>query len=389
MSGMGRPAKKIGELGNTTVTDNPNGTFTARVSVRGDDGKNRVVERTARKKSDAESSVKAAAQEQVRRGARQGVTAATTIAQLVDIYVDGVRRNKKMAVQTKTRYEHTANNTIRNQWPSLRVSELDAGTTAIFLESLAEEHLSEARVTRTVLRAVLHIAVRANAVGSNAVVAAAAQLAMPRKDPRAMTIEELELLREMIRAWRTGPEVSGPKPTTNLLDLVSIMLATGARISEVLALRRENVHIEGDDVLLDIGATIVFGEGVGSHVQEHTKTGASAEGVLLTSTAAQAVRTRALDGGHKYLFATKNGKPIQQQNLGRQLRSIVKGTELEWVTSHVFRKTSGTCVYRAKGLTAASVHLRHRDERITASTYVEKEKQSADHRSVLEQLSGN
>jgi|GEM_PF-5420632 len=38
---------------------------------------------------------------------------------------------------------------------------------------------------------------------------------------------------------------------------------------------------------------------------------------------------------------------MQQQNISKQLRQIVAGTKLEWFTSHVFRKISGSAVSRA------------------------------------------
>ena len=51
---------------------------------------------------------------------------------------------------------------------------------------------------------------------------------------------------------------------------------------------------------------------------------------------------------------------MQQQNIMKQLQQVIEGTELEWLTPHVFRKASGTAVYRYKGIDASQKHLRHR-----------------------------
>ena len=219
-------------------------------------------------------------------------------------------------------------------------------------------------------------------------VLAAVQLATPRKQPRALSVNELNRLRDLIQGWRAGPGVVGPKPTTDLLEIFEVMLATGARISECLAIRHEDVFVDGSDVYVNINGTIVYESGVGSYRQPHTKTGASAEKIRLTSAAALAVRRRAQSGEHELLFGTKTGTPLQQQNLGRLLRQILEDTEPAWLTTHVFRKTSGTAVHREKGLAAASKHLRHSSENITEASYGEKDPRADDHTDTLEKLIG-
>jgi integrase len=164
------------------------------------------------------------------------------------------------------------------------------------------------------------------------------------------------------------------------------MLATGCHVSEALALRRSDVYVDGSEVFIDLTGTIVYSEGVGSYRQETTMNGATAEHLRLTSAAAAALRRRALGGEHEFLFSTRRGGALQQQNISKQLRQVVAGTELEWLISHVFRKTSGTAVYRAKGIDATQEHLRHLYRATTEGAYEEKEIQAEDHTNVLEEL---
>ena len=79
---------------------------------------------------------------------------------------------------------------------------------------------------------------------------------------------------------------------------------------------------------------------------------------------------------------------MQQQNISKQLRQVFAGTKLEWFTSHIFRKISGTAVFRAKGIDAAQKRLRHRARAAIEGVCVDKEPLAEDHTDVLEQLAG-
>jgi integrase len=387
MTNRGRPQKPVGGLGNIMAEQDPETKkWLAWVYVRESDGRSRRVQRSGRTAAIAKAAVESVAKRRGIVATGGGISQSTTISQLVDHYLEAVAENTKWAAQTKSRYAHTADVTIRAEWPDVKVSELHPGTVANYLEKLARTNLAEARMVRTVLRAVLQPALRAQAVSLNAAANAAVLLEVPFKNPRALAITELERLRELVAAWRTGPGVQGPRPTADLVELIDVMLSTGARISEVLAIRVADVYISDDEVSVDLRGTIVHESGVGTRRQDTTKTGSVALGVPLTRDAALAVRRRALYGSHELLFVTKKGTPFQQQNLARQLRAIVAGTELEWVTSHVFRKTAGTVVFEADGLTAASQFLRHSNEKITERSYVQKGRVAANHTQALEAL---
>lgn len=60
--------------------------------------------------------------------------------------------------------------------------------------------------------------------------------------PTALTIEQIQRVREATAVWRTG---GGPKPDRQLDAIIEVMLGTSARIGEVLALRRCDVDVTG------------------------------------------------------------------------------------------------------------------------------------------------
>jgi integrase len=392
MSGnLGRPGKRLGELGavrfKTTLVPGSKTavqSVTAAVSVVDPDGTSRSVKRTRANQDEANRAVLAAVKTRVySTGAHRGITAKTTVGELVDIFLVDLAKDPKLVPQSKERYRQVARK-VRTKWLALPVSMLDAGTVIVQLEALEVDSPAEARLWRTVLRRVLRAAQRAGAVPTNVAWKADVQLRVPKKNPRAMTTVELQRLRSLIVNWKLRQAKTGPRRTDDLLELVDVMLATGCRISEALALRREDVFLEGDAVFINLTGTIVYDGG--SVRQEKTKNGASAEHIHLTAAAAAAIRRRALDSDSEFLFSTRNGTPMQQQNLSRQLKQVVLGTELEWVTSHVFRKTAGTVVFKAKGLGAAQKLLRHLNQATTEGVYVEKDVQSDDHSDILEQL---
>lgn len=59
----------------------------------------------------------------------------------------------------------------------------------------------------------------------------------PKKPVEALTVDEVGALRKGLRKWQDGTGYRGPLRGSELLDAVDVMLGTGLRISEVLALR--------------------------------------------------------------------------------------------------------------------------------------------------------
>ncbi|GIJ78402.1 hypothetical protein SAMN05443287_1016 [Micromonospora phaseoli] len=76
----------------------------------------------------------------------------------------------------------------------------------------------------------LALAVRRGALTTNPI-RDTGQLRKPRKKVVALEREQLDDVRAAIRRWQQPlPGKSGPQPTSDLADIVDLMLATGARI---------------------------------------------------------------------------------------------------------------------------------------------------------------
>ena len=62
------------------------------------------------------------------------------------------------------------------------------------------------------------------------------QVHRPRQETKALRVEDLIEIRAAVRRW-VNADRPGPKATGDMADIIDLMLATGCRIGEVLALR--------------------------------------------------------------------------------------------------------------------------------------------------------
>jgi integrase len=82
------------------------------------------------------------------------------------------------------------------------------------------------------------------------------RLRKPRRKVVVLTDEHLHAVRAAIRTWQQPvPGKPGPRHTGDLADIVDLMLATGARIGEILALRWEDLDLAATGPTLTICGT--------------------------------------------------------------------------------------------------------------------------------------
>ncbi len=151
-----------------------------------------------------------------------------------------------------------------------------------------------------------------------------------RPDPRlgrldmATVIAAVEGVRSAIRQWQQPtPGKPGPRHTGDLADIVDLMLATGARIGEILAVRWEEADLAAEHPTLTICGTIVYLKGKGFFRQEWTKSDAGYRAVILPRFAVGMLLARKLtaaDDPHDSIFASRRGTWMSPHNVRRQWR---------------------------------------------------------------------
>ena len=107
---------------------------------------------------------------------------------------------------------------------------------------------------------------------------------------RALSPADVRRLRAALGAWQAEPPLNGRRRRPDdLRDVVDIMLATGCRISEALALRWQDVDLDSRKVTIN-GAVIVTEDGVIR--QDHPKSMGSVKTYTVDQTTAAMLRGR-------------------------------------------------------------------------------------------------
>ena len=123
----------------------------------------------------------------------------------------------------------------------------------------------------------------------------------------------------------------------DIADIIEVMLAVGARIGEVLALRWADIDLDARAV--EINATIKTESGAGTYRKPlpRPRIGALPEFAALVL---QARRRSSPDNFLDAVFPTRNVTWQQVNNVERRWRQIRREADLVWVTSEAFRRSS-------------------------------------------------
>lgn len=167
----------------------------------------------------------------------------------------------------------------------------------------------------------------------------------------------------------------------DLLDIVDVMLATGCRIGEALALRWEDVDLDARRVA--IAGTVVSLKGRGVVFQDHAKLRGSMKSFPVDQHTADVLRGRwermaGLGIIGPMVFPSATGTLRDPSSFRAQWRTAATAIGFGWVTPHTFRKTVATRLADAEGLAAASAYLEHSSEAVTAGHYEERAREAAD-----------
>jgi integrase len=166
----------------------------------------------------------------------------------------------------------------------------------------------EERKAKVVLGAMIDMAVRHDALPVNPV-RQTSRVRRIKTETRSLTVKDLATVRAAVRAWM-AKDRPGSKPTSDMADIIDLMLATGARIGEVLALRWGDIDLDAPRPNLTINGTIKTEPGKGTYRKASPKSAAGVRTVVLPGFAVQALlrrRESARVSRYDAVFPTRNG----------------------------------------------------------------------------------
>jgi integrase len=279
------------------------------------DGRTRQVSAFGKSKTAAENNLREKLQERAKTGNAGQLTAMHKFSHAVDLwetkFKDLVEEGRRSPTSLDT-YRHLRNHVL----PALGEVRLGEASTPIIDRVVfaikRKSGAPTARSCRSVISGVMGLAVRYGAVSANPVREVDRIEGDSSKEPRALTMEEVNLLRKQLSADEKAVRA-------DLADLVTFMLGTGVRIGEALAVLWSQVDLEASRVEITHTIVRVKGEGL---IRKVAKSRAGERDLVLPKWAAARLRARFAAGARldEPVFADANGGFRDPSNVRRDLR---------------------------------------------------------------------
>ena len=394
---------QVGEVGAIwvrQVTSAPAEQWLAAVWVRDLDGRRRLVKARRPSRRQAQVALEERLEQRRPLGFR-GAEPDMTVKELGEYWMRRRREEARdfstesgrvqdigaVSPQTLAGYQSALSHIINPHLGGLRLIEARTG---VVDEALTRVDLSgrTTRVARSVLAQMFAMAVRHDALTVNPMreVRGAPRR---RRAVQALSVEQARDLLELTRLHRDGVARDsrgllrgGTRRTSDLHDVVLVLLGTGMRIGEALAMRWTDVDLDADIPCMRVAATMVEPRRDAAtgqvfvaelHRQPMTKTGATRSIALPRGVIEMLKRRRPREPARferQPVFPHSGGGFLWPNNVRTKLRGVVAGTPLAGVSPHTLRRTVGTLVAHSAGLDAARDVLGHRDPSVTARHYV-------------------
>lgn len=364
---MGRPPLPVGTAGKVRFQSLGPRQVRARANVRDYDGETREVNRVGATKAAAERALKEALRDRVGPPTDGEITPETRLRDAAKIWFAEVEVSD-LADGSKAVYERTLNDRVIPALGGLRLREVDVPACDRFLKTVRTNHgPGAAKTARTVLSPLLAMAVRHGALAANPVRDTAKITAGRRSRPKALTVNETDLLLEKLA---TDPLTVHQ----DIAELVEFMLGSGVRVGEALGVRRDVLDLDAG--VVEVNATAVRLTGKGTTLQFRTKSDAGWRVIALPDHIIELCRHRmetVRANEHGLLFPGLRGGVRNPSGANGLVKKAVTRVDpkLSWVTTHTFRKTVATRLDEA-GLTARQIadHLGHAEPSMTQDVYM-------------------
>lgn len=365
----GRPPLRIGQHGKIARTDLGGGIWLARCRFRDDDGVVRLVERRSPVNNRdqygklAEDALLEVVESR-RTPTEDQVDVGTLISALCRTYLQRIEEDGR-ATATMDTYRFAVSK-LNNKIGGVRVGEATPGRIDAALRAMSRSHgATMARQAKTVLRGALGLAVLSGALDVNPVQGVSRiKSSAPPAGAKALTGNELSALLTSIRGSKFCMD-------NDLVDPITMLIATGLRRSELLGLRW--VDIDEATSTATVAGKVVRVKGGGLVRVPVAKSASGLRTIPLPMFALDVLKRRAAEAhpsNDGVIFPSTSGTLRDPNNFGKQWRKARDDLGAADVTTHSFRKSVATLI-DADGLSArvGADHLGHRHVSMTQDKY--------------------
>jgi integrase len=388
----GRPRLNIGTYGNIPDPwQMPSGQWQTKTSFRDSDGVTRPVTATGATPAKAKAALRAKLKDRRSRMGGDELSGESTLAELLDQWMETVRARIRPDNATEHGDKKWISKDTAEGYQDIvdRILKPDLGQVLIreWTPQRAHRYLSgretRQREIRVVLNQTCSLGVRFGAMEFNPI---RETVAPPRKvaDKRTLTESEVSLLISRIKAWQ-GEWQGGPRRAYALVEIFVLLMATGERIAEVLALRWEDIEFL-DDEKQPVRVTTAGTVGKDGKRKSLPKTDHGYRTVLLPEFGRRALQTQCdCEIPYDLVFPTRKGTPFFPSNIRTHWHEI-RGEDYKWVVPKSFRKTAATTIEREFGAEAAAAQLGHGSPDVTRKHYIRRAKVAGDYTSALDRF---
>jgi integrase len=356
----------IGEHGDVRYREKLNGRVAASVYFRNAQGVRKRIEATGDSKASARRRLFATLGEAMAAGG-PGYSPRSTFADVAADWLESLDElvaAGRRSPRTVALYRHALARHVLPGLGGLRLSELTSARMDRFIRDRRRAAgYSVAKLCRSVTSGICAFAVRRDAMRHNPVRDVEALERPSTQEARALTDEEC-------RGWLMILDGSELARQADLPDLVRFLLGTGCRIGEALALTWPNVDLERH--LINIDSTLVRVKGQGLLIKR-PKTKSSIRVLRVPLWLVEILRERRARDPESQgaVFPDSVGGHRDPNNVERDHRRVRRGTPVEWVVPHTYRKTVATMLDR-QGLSARTIadQLGHARISMTQDVYM-------------------
>jgi integrase len=360
---VGRKSLPVGTPGNITVTPVRSGGYRARCRFRDADGVTRQPEAWGKTKTEARNKLHAALKDRKRTSSEKDIGPDSYVRDVVALWWAQLERKVeagKRSPGTARTYKVYVDSLVVPRLGNLRVREVTVGRVDDVLQVAAKAKGSAAaKTTRAIISSVMSLAARHDAIDANPT-REAEEIETPNASPaRALTLDEVAMMRGKIRHDRRSRE-------RDLPDLVDMMLATGLRIGEVCAITWDSLDLANRTV--EVRGVVIRVTGKGLIIKTHPTNKTKHRTLTLPRWAVAMLLNRQLtrkDNEWDVVFTSPRGFLRDPSNTNADLKEIlmkeimddsgqVLFPSMPQVTSHVLGRKTVLTLMNLAGLPASA-----------------------------------